>query len=198
MKHYKTTTGARCGAPITLQDSLATLWSSTDCVKCFLADGNSPPSHLRKAPVNDKVVHVDRPVFMCGPGQTNTMHEWNNVTCELCLEYGATQYWTAAQQLARLTGDVVHAAGSGTWCGKGWPGTGSWQETTCLECLDAGNQKGRAEDIRAGKIPGVGKDGRYIVAGRKGGVNPYPHVCPRCRAPAYIGFTDIECSKKCR
>lgn len=26
----------------------------------------------------------------------------------------------------------------------------------------------------------------------------YPHKCPRCQAPAYIGFTDISCSKNCQ
>lgn len=27
--------------------------------------------------------------------------------------------------------------------------------------------------------------------------NTYPHKCPRCGAPAYIGFTNIDCSSKC-
>jgi hypothetical protein len=26
----------------------------------------------------------------------------------------------------------------------------------------------------------------------------WPHVCPNCGAPAYIGFSNIDCSKKCR
>ena len=24
----------------------------------------------------------------------------------------------------------------------------------------------------------------------------FPHECPRCGSPAYIGFTDVECSRK--
>lgn len=29
-------------------------------------------------------------------------------------------------------------------------------------------------------------------------INPFPHVCPKCQSPAYIGFTSFECSGKCR
>lgn len=25
--------------------------------------------------------------------------------------------------------------------------------------------------------------------------NKYPHICPRCKAPAYIGMNDIDCSR---
>lgn len=26
----------------------------------------------------------------------------------------------------------------------------------------------------------------------------YPHVCPNCRNPAYIGFNSIDCSNNCK
>lgn len=26
----------------------------------------------------------------------------------------------------------------------------------------------------------------------------FPHVCPRCAAPAYVGFSSVECSQGCR
>ncbi len=26
----------------------------------------------------------------------------------------------------------------------------------------------------------------------------YPHLCPRCRGPAYVGFREIDCQRKCR
>lgn len=26
----------------------------------------------------------------------------------------------------------------------------------------------------------------------------YPHDCPRCKAPAYIGFAKVDCSAKCQ
>lgn len=26
----------------------------------------------------------------------------------------------------------------------------------------------------------------------------YPHKCPKCGGPAYIGFSDINCKNKCR
>lgn len=26
----------------------------------------------------------------------------------------------------------------------------------------------------------------------------FPHTCPRCRAPAYVGFSDVDCSRGCR
>ncbi len=25
----------------------------------------------------------------------------------------------------------------------------------------------------------------------------YPHLCPRCRGPAYVGFREIDCQRKC-
>lgn len=28
--------------------------------------------------------------------------------------------------------------------------------------------------------------------------NRYPHVCPRCKSPAYIGFVQVDCSTNCR
>lgn len=26
----------------------------------------------------------------------------------------------------------------------------------------------------------------------------FPHSCPRCHAPAYVGFSDVDCSRGCR
>lgn len=31
----------------------------------------------------------------------------------------------------------------------------------------------------------------------KPGVGHYPHTCPRCSGPAYIGFTSVECQRGC-
>lgn len=28
-------------------------------------------------------------------------------------------------------------------------------------------------------------------------INNYPHKCPNCKAPAFIGFMSIDCSAKC-
>lgn len=25
----------------------------------------------------------------------------------------------------------------------------------------------------------------------------YPHVCPRCKGPAYVGFSNVDCKAKC-
>lgn len=25
----------------------------------------------------------------------------------------------------------------------------------------------------------------------------YPHKCPKCGGPAYVGFTDVECKNRC-
>lgn len=25
----------------------------------------------------------------------------------------------------------------------------------------------------------------------------FPHVCPQCKGPAYVGFSDVDCMKKC-
>lgn len=27
--------------------------------------------------------------------------------------------------------------------------------------------------------------------------NPYPGICPRCQAPAYVGLHVVDCSKRC-
>lgn len=26
----------------------------------------------------------------------------------------------------------------------------------------------------------------------------YPHKCPKCGGPAYIGFSDVDCKNKCK
>ena len=26
----------------------------------------------------------------------------------------------------------------------------------------------------------------------------YPHTCPNCKSPAYIGFNSIDCSNNCK
>lgn len=28
--------------------------------------------------------------------------------------------------------------------------------------------------------------------------NPFPHQCPKCRMPAYVGLMTVDCSRGCR
>ena len=42
----------------------------------------------------------------------------------------------------------------------------------------------------------------YIVriesSGTTAAATDYPHLCPRCRGPACVGFREIDCQRKCR
>lgn len=36
-----------------------------------------------------------------------------------------------------------------------------------------------------------------VVSGKFSTENRYPHKCPRCGGAAYVGFTSVECEKRC-
>jgi hypothetical protein len=39
---------------------------------------------------------------------------------------------------------------------------------------------------------------RYVVDAPTTDLSRYPHKCPKCTGPAYIGFNSVECSRGCK
>jgi len=42
------------------------------------------------------------------------------------------------------------------------------------------------------------KAARIEMVGPRVDLSKFPHTCPRCKAPAYVGFVKVECSQNCK
>lgn len=65
-----------------------------------------------------------------------------------------------------------------------WKNTEYWPESDILSCFvydDGGRPYFDSFDLKANKAPDASQ---------------FPHVCRKCGAPAYNGFTKLECSNK--
>jgi hypothetical protein len=131
------------------------------------------------------------------PAGDTIVPTWRDTDCPECLRLGkqparpfAGSYVVVSGRAAAAPVIHVYNYGNKAICGATWSREQNcaWSNGTCRDCLQVGvTNHNRHATARYAELFGSAKPE----------TTRYPHKCPRCSAAAYVGFTTIECSKRC-